>query len=148
MHADAPAALPPRPERHTVLRSFAGHLEAAPDAVFAALVQRMQGAPGVAVDAAAREIVQQGAWWYRGEYRVTAEPSDGGEAGEETEAGAAASASRVEYEIVNVAQSAHWVGPIVGRRVLAEAPYGFHALLTEIAAELDPEPDAETDSAS
>lgn len=122
-----------RPERHTVLRSFAGHLDAEPASVFAALVERMHGAPGVAIDPAAREIAQQGGWWYRGEYRVMAEPADDG---------AAASGTRLEYEIVNVAQSWHWAGPIAGRKVLADAPYGFHALLSDIEAELDP--DAET----
>ena len=128
-----------RPERHTVLRSFAGHLDADPAGVFAALVERMQGAPGVAVDSAAFEIAQQGGWWYRGEYRVMAEPTEAG-----TEAGAAASGTRLEYEIVNVAQSWHWAGPIAGRRVLAEAPYGFHALLSDIEAELHPESQTET----
>lgn len=124
-----------RPERHTVLRSFAGHLDAAPDAVFSALRQRMSAAPGVAVDAAGREIVQQGGWWYRGEYRVMAEPADA-DAGADAAAAAAASGTRLEYEIVNVAASWHWAGPIAGRRVLADAPYGFHALLSEIEAEL------------
>ncbi|RZU64433.1 hypothetical protein EV379_0728 [Microterricola gilva] len=141
----APAAPSIRPGRHTVLRSFAGHLDADPAGVFAALVERMQGAPGVAVDAAAREIAQQGGWWYRGEYRVMAEPSDhDGDATQAgTEAGAAASGTRLEYEIVNVAQSWHWAGPIAGRRVLADAPYGFHALLSDIEAELHPEAGAD-----
>lgn len=124
-----------RPERHTVLRSFAGHLDADPASVFAALVQRMQGAPGVAVDADAREIAQQGGWWYRGEYRVMAEPA---EQGADSDSGAAASGTRLEHEIVNVAQSWHWAGPIAGRKVLADAPYGFHALLSDIEAELHP----------
>lgn len=130
-----------RPERHTVLRSFAGHLDADPASVFAALLQRMQGAPGVAVDAVAREIAQQGGWWYRGEYRVMAEPADR-DAAAGAAAGAAVSGTRLEYEIVNVAQSWHWAGPIAGRKVLADAPYGFHALLSDIEAELDPGSDA------
>lgn len=128
-----------RPERHTVLRSFAGHLDAAPAAVFAALTERMQGAPGVAVDTIGHEVVQQGGWWYRGEYRVMPEPADAAVADEtDTAANAAAAASgtRLEFEIVNVAQSWHWAGPIAGRKVLANAPYGFHALLSDIEAEL------------
>ncbi len=129
----ARSAPPTRPERHTVLRSFAGHLDADPVSVFAALVERMQGAPGVAIDSAAREIAQLGGWWYRGEYRVMAEPAD-----HDPETGAATSGTRLEYEIVNVAQSWHWAGPIAGRRVLADAPYGFHALLSDIESELDP----------
>lgn len=116
-----------RPERHTVLRSYAGHLDAAPADVFAALIERMQGAPGVAVDAAGHEVVQQGGWWYRGEYRVMAEPA---------ETAAAESGTRLEFEIVNVAQSWHWAGPLAGRKVLASAPFGFHALLSDIEAEL------------
>ena len=130
-----------RPERHTVLRSFAGHLDAAPDQVFAALVERMQEAPGVAVDTAGHEVVQQGGWWYRGEYRVMAEPADptataADGTGAEADAAAAASGTRLEFEIVNVAPSWHWAGPIAGRTVLANAPYGFHALLSDIEAEL------------
>ncbi|AMB57909.1 hypothetical protein [Microterricola viridarii] len=144
MPTDAPtddrAALPPRPARHTVLRSFAGHLDAAPDAVFAAIRQRMSDLPGVWVDVAGREIVQQGTWWYRGEYRVMAEPLD-----EDAEPGAAAG-TRVEHEIVNVAQRPHWAGPVIGRRLLAEAPYAFHSLLSEIAAELDPETETEDET--
>ncbi|PPL20132.1 hypothetical protein [Microterricola pindariensis] len=141
-----PALPTGRPPRHTVLRSFAGHLDAAPDAVFSAIQQKMRAAPGVTVDAAGHEIVQQGGWWYRGEYRVMAEPADAGtDAGTEAGADAAAPGTRLEYEIVNVAQSWHWAGPIAGRRVLAEAPYGFHALLSEIEAELWPELAGESD---
>lgn len=139
MPSETPPAQPApstRPERHTVLRSFAGHLDAEPAAVFAALIERMQGAPGVAINAAAHEIAQQGGWWYRGEYRVMAEPADHDP---DSGAGAAASGTRLEYEIVNVAQNWHWAGPIAGRTVLADAPYGFHALLSDIEAELDPE---------
>lgn len=121
-----------RPVRHTELRSFAGHLDAAPDAVFAALVRRMHGVHGVAVDAAAQAIAHQGGWWYRGEYRVLAEPAEPG-------AAAAASGTRLEHEIVNVAQRWHWAAPLAGRRVLAEAPYAFHALLSEIERELAPQ---------
>lgn len=140
------AELLSRPQRHTVLRSFAGHLDAAPHEVFAALIERMQGAPGIAVDAAGREIVQQGGWWYRGEYRVMAEPAEhdaASQSGIDSAAAAAASGTRLEFEIVNVAQSWHWAGPIAGRRVLAEAPYGFHALLSDVEAELAGSADAD-----
>lgn len=138
MPSETPPAQPApstRPERHTVLRSFAGHLDAEPAAVFAALIERMQGAPGVAINAAAHEIAQQGGWWYRGEYRVMAEPADHGA---DSGSGATASGTRLEYEIVNVAQNWHWAGPIAGRTVLADAPYGFHALLSDIDGELNP----------
>lgn len=111
----------------------------------------MRAAPGVAINTAEREIVQQGGWWYRGEYRVMPEPTDATESADDRdpaeaaeasessdieERAAAASGTRLEFEIVNVAQSWHWAGPIAGRRVLADAPYGFHALLSEVESEL------------
>jgi hypothetical protein len=91
-----------------------------PDAVFAALRTRLDGGDAhFAADPDARLIVQQGDWWYRGEYRVLPDP--GGTDG-----------SRVEYEIVNVAPKAHWMGPIAGRDVLRASPAAFAALLGEL----------------
>ncbi len=139
-----------RPAQHTVLRSFAGHLEAAPQDVFAALVQRMTGAPGVTVhaNANAHEIVQHSGRWYRGEYRVMPEANDAGadtavdvdvDADTDTDAATPASGTRLEFEIVNVAQRWHRLAEFSGRAVLADAPYGFHALLSDVEAELDPD---------
>ncbi|MCS5733680.1 hypothetical protein [Herbiconiux daphne] len=113
-----------RPAKHTVVRSFAGHLDAAPDAVFAALARRLGGLTGdegqSLVDEPSRTVIVQGEWWYRAEYRVRPEPD-------------AATGTLVEHEIVNVASTAHWAGPIAGRAVIRSAPADFQALLTELA---------------
>lgn len=108
------------PAKHTVLRSFAGHLDAPADRVYALLAGEL--APGdetgehVVADPARRLVVVLGDWWYRGEYRVVAE--DGG--------------SRIEHEILNVAQLAHWAGGIVGRSVVVRAPEAFRRLLNDL----------------
>jgi hypothetical protein len=117
-------ALLERPERGTLLRSYAGSVPADPDRVFAALVPRLSPPTpeggSFAHDPVTRELVVQGGWWYRGEWRVLPDP-DG---------------SRIEYEIVNVAQPAHWLGPITGRRELKAAPSAFARLLGELHDEL------------
>jgi hypothetical protein len=88
--------------------------------VFASLRARLEGSDGhFAADPATRRIVQQGDWWYRGEYRVL--PDDAG--------------SRVEYEIVNVAQTGHLFGPLAGRDVLRASPAAFAKLLGELEDE-------------
>ncbi|TAJ46816.1 MAG: hypothetical protein EPO52_14865 [Herbiconiux sp.] len=115
-----------RPSRHTVLRSFAGHLEKPPAEVFPALLDRLAALDGVdadhlVADPAERFAVVQGDWWYRGEYRVRA-----------ADAGADAG-SVVEYEIVNVAPTWHWAGPVAGRGVIRSAPADFQAVLSELA---------------
>lgn len=123
---DAGLDLPPR---HTVLRSFAGHLEAAPDAVYTLLAEQL--APGdetgghFLADPVRRLVVVQGDWWYRGEYRVL--PEDGG--------------SRIEHEIINVAQVAHWAGALTGRFVVDAAPAAFRRLLDDLDAGLHPRSD-------
>jgi hypothetical protein len=110
-----------RPAKHTELRAYAGSVTGAPDEVFARLRARLEGAEGhFAADAVSRRIVQQGDWWYRGEYRV--QPDDRG--------------SRVEYEIVNVAQTAHRLAPITGRDVLRSAPAAFAALLRDLEGDV------------
>lgn len=115
-----------RPSRHTVLRSFAGHLEKPPAEVFPALLANL-AVPGggetrhLVADQADLFAVVQGGWWYRGEYRVRA-ADDGPQAG-----------SVVEYEIVNVAPTLHWVGPLAGRRTIRSAPADFHTLVSELA---------------
>jgi hypothetical protein len=117
-----------QPARHTVLRSFAGHLEAGPDAVYARLVAWL--APGdetgghFLADPARRLVVVQGDWWYRGEYRVLPEGTG----------------SRVEHEIINVAQFAHWAGAWTAGSVVRAAPAAFQRLLTELETELGAEP--------
>ncbi|WP_382306466.1 hypothetical protein [Herbiconiux sp. UC225_62] len=113
-----------RPDKHTVVRSFAGHLDAAPDAVFLGLVRRFGHLNGgdegrSLVDEASQTVIVQGDWWYRGEYRVRAEGRG----------------TLLEFEIVNVAPTAHWAGPIAGRTVIRSAPAEFQALLTDLDAE-------------
>ncbi|MEB0306076.1 hypothetical protein QN345_12250 [Cryobacterium sp. 10I1] len=117
------------PPRHTVLRSFAGHLEAPPETVFGRLLAALMPAPseGVATinrhfraDPAERLIVVQGDWWYRGEYRVLAEEEG----------------SLVQYEIINVAQAFHAAGALTARSELRAAPRAFQTLLTKVGGPL------------
>lgn len=113
-----------RPDRHTVLRSFAGHLEGDPDAAFRALVAHLTAetpAESFLVDEAARTAIVQGEWWYRGEYTVRV-ADDGDDEG-----------VVIEYEIVNVAPTWHWAGPLAGRSAIRDAPRTFQTLLTAIA---------------
>jgi hypothetical protein len=125
---DAPLDLP---AKHTVLRSFAGHLDADPDAVFPVLASLL--VPGdeagghFLADPDRRLIVVQGDWWYRGEYRVLPD-----------EAAEDAAGSRIEYEIINVAQRAHWAGALTGRGVVNAAPAAFRRLLDDVADALRP----------
>ena len=110
-----------RPAKNTLLRSFAGHVLPDPSTVYQALVERLTLKTAeeghFATDPVTRFIVQQGGWWYRAEYRVTADEQGG---------------SRVEWEIFNVAPNAHWLGPITGRNVIRAAPETFRALLSEL----------------
>jgi hypothetical protein len=111
-----------RPPKHTELRAYAGTVPGSPDVVFASLRARLEtGDAHFAADPVTRRIVQQGGWWYRGEYRVLPD----------------AAGSRVEYEIVNVAQTAHLLGPITGRDVLRASPAAFAKLLGELEEESD-----------
>ncbi|TFC42489.1 hypothetical protein E3T26_10200 [Cryobacterium sp. TMT1-21] len=116
---DAP---PDLPERHTVLRSFAGHLEAGPDVVFrrlaAALAPRGEAGGTLYTDAERRLIVLRRGWWYRGEYQVRPEDETG---------------SLVQYEIVNVAQPLPWAATWAAASVLRAAPRAFQALLTGLS---------------
>ena len=106
-----------RPSKHTELRAYAGTVAGAPDEIFARLRSRLEGGDAhFAADPVTRRIVQQGDWWYRGEYRVL---PDG-------------TGSRVEYEIVNVAQTAHLLAPFTGRDVLRASPTAFAQLLGEL----------------
>ena len=115
-------AFPALPERHTVLRSFAGHLDAGPDAVFNRLVIAMAaGAAGggnVYTDRDRRMVVLRRGWWYRGEYQVLPEDETG---------------SLVQYEIVNVAQVAPWAGSWAAASVLRASPRAFQTLLTGLS---------------
>lgn len=115
------------PARHTVLRSFAGHLDAAPDAAFGRLANALAAGDEVAghvrADAGRRLVVVEGDWWYRGEYRVLPEESG----------------ALVTYEILSRAGFARWAARWAARPVLEAAPAAFGRLLTAIQAEIDDE---------
>ena len=119
-----PGAPLERPARGTVLRTFAGTVAAAPEPVFEAVLARVRPdrpeGGSVSTDPVARLIVVQGGWWYRAEYRVGADPVG----------------SRLELTIVNVADPAHWLGPITGRAVLRASPAAFARLVRELEREL------------
>lgn len=114
-----------RPAKNTVLRSYAGEIHADPADVYASIKQRLSPpdpeVTAFTADDAERLLIIQGGWWYRGEYRVLPSPAG----------------SRVEHELVNVAQTAHWAGPIAGRKSIAQSAHVFGRLLTELAAELE-----------
>jgi hypothetical protein len=120
-----PEAPRTRPEHHTVLSTFRGHIRARPKAVFDAVDDRMRPSDGAdslyLADTAAFLIIVQGAWWYRGEYRIVPD----------------ATGSHLEHTIVNVAQRAHRLGAITGRGVLVAAPANFERLVRQLARELE-----------
>lgn len=122
--AIVPGAPLERPARNTPLRSFADTVSAPPDRVFDALVPRVRPdnpeGGSFSTDPVRRLLVSQSGWWYRGEWRVLPDPAG----------------SRVEYEIVNVAPTAHWVGPLTGRGMLKQSPATFRSLIAELEREL------------
>ena len=134
-----PSPSPDRPAKHTVLRSFAGHLEGAPDAVFRALAERLGRADAnagdghVLVDHANRAVIVQGDWWYRAEYRVLPEPAEPDSESDADPESGSEPGTLVEFEIVNVAPTWHWAGPLAGRAVIRDAPHTFQALLTDLS---------------
>jgi len=111
------AAALDRPVPNTVLRSYAGTLPAEPDAVFASLVAQLGTAT---VHGGSRVAVVQGGWWYRAEYEVLADDEG----------------ARIQHELVNVARPLHWLGPVTGRKEIADSPRAFQRLLTAIADDL------------
>jgi hypothetical protein len=114
-----------RPQGYVVVGSFRAHLRARPAVVFDALDARLRPAEDSDIlytaDPAAFFIVVQGAWWYRGEYRVV--PDETG--------------SNVEHTIVNVASRARVVSRIVSRRTLASAPAEFESLAARLRREAE-----------
>jgi hypothetical protein len=120
--AEAPRERPPA---HTVLLRNAGHIRARPKPVFDAIDRRMRPPEGSGVryfaDPTAFLVIVQGGWWYREEFRVV--PDENG--------------SHVEHYILNVAQTAHWMGPVAGRRVLREAPGVFQRLVRQLRLDLE-----------
>lgn len=113
-----------RPANNTPLLALAGIIHADADTTYEALAELVAPTEGQASyvrDDATRTLVLQGGWWYRGEYRVL--PDEDG--------------ARVEHELVNVARTAHWAGPITGRSVIADTPALFQQLLTDLAARVE-----------
>jgi hypothetical protein len=120
-----PEAPRKRPENHTVLLTLRGYVKAKPKAVFDVLDGRMRAAGEsgsyYTADPASLFIVEQGGWWYRGEYQIV--PDEFG--------------SHLQHTIVNVAQRAHRLGKATGRRVLKDAPASFERLVKELRLELE-----------
>jgi hypothetical protein len=118
MHSDVIG----RPARSTVLREHQSVIEAPLSAVLARLAAVVD--PGeqssFAVDETAGLVVVQGGWWYRAEYRVAADPAG----------------TRVTLTILNVAQPAHWAGPITGRAALRSSAQDFGAVIAAVRAAL------------
>ncbi|MEV8507468.1 hypothetical protein AB0368_21990 [Actinoplanes sp. NPDC051475] len=75
----------------------------------------------VTIDRAARSVVQQGEWWYRGVTSV--EPDERG--------------SLVVYRIFNVAPGHRWAVRFVSRGPLHAAPTAFAKLLGGLGERLD-----------
>lgn len=119
---EAPRA---RPAGTVVLHSLRGHVRARPAAAFDALDARFRPSGAshsrYLSDPVAFLIVEQGGWWYRGEYRVV--PDDRG--------------SNVEYVMLNVATTARWLGPFTGRRVIRGAPAQFDTMMRQLRLELE-----------
>ena len=118
-----PGAPLERPAHGTVLREFAGLVPLPPDRVFELVLDRVRPLSpeggNLSTDPVTRLIVVQGGWWYRAEYRVTADPVG----------------SRLGMTIVNVAKPAHWAGPLTGRSVLRASGESFEQLVEELSNE-------------
>ena len=64
-------------------------------------------------------VAVQGGWWYRGEYRVTADPAG----------------ARVEHRVVNAASWGRWGVPLANRFFVGfrkEVAIGFERLLADL----------------
>ena len=118
-----PGAPLQRPARGTVLREFAGIVPGPPQRVFALVLDRVRPTSpeggNLSTDPAHGLIVVQGGWWYRAEYRITADPAG----------------SRLGMTIVNVARPAHWAGPLTGRGVLRASGAAFEQLVDGLSVE-------------
>ncbi|WP_410627154.1 hypothetical protein [Amycolatopsis sp. cmx-8-4] len=72
-------------------------------------------------------LAVQGGWWYRGEYRVTADPAG----------------TRVDHRVVNVASWGRWGVPLANRFFLgfrARTAVAFARMLEELGRPDGPEP--------
>lgn len=114
-----------RPASASVLHVLRGHVKARPKPVFEAIAARLDPGPEAqsyfTADSAAGLVISQGGWWYRGEYRII--PDGNG--------------SHVEHTLLNVAERAHRLGKLAGRKVISGAPAAFERLLAELRADLE-----------
>ena len=102
-----------RPIPSTVLRELTGTIPRAPEAIFATLVAAV--GPRL-MDAAQLLAIVQGDYWYRAEYRVSAD----------------AAGSRVDLVLLNVAARPHWLGALTGRAAIRDAGDAFEGLLRSL----------------
>ena len=111
-----------RPARSTVLREHQSVVDAPVADVFAALATALDTGheSTFAADESRGLIVVQGGWWYRAEYRVSADPAG----------------TRIAFSLLNVATPAHWAGPITGRAAVRSAAQDFGALMDRVRSAL------------
>lgn len=104
------------------LAEASGVVSRSPDEVFEALRIRVTGGGypmKTEVDRERGFLAVQGGWWYRGEYRVTADPAG----------------ARVEHRVVNAATRGRWGVPLANRFFVgfrARTAAAFVRLLEEL----------------
>ena len=108
-----------------MLHTFTAYVRARPDAVFRAVATRVEPGPAAPLemltDTEGLVIVVQGAWWYRGEYRVVGDTAG----------------STLEHVVVNVAQRGERAAVLAARKSITTAPLAFHELVKSLRAELE-----------
>lgn len=115
--------------RVKTLAEASGVVARPPEEVFERLRRKLGGGRypmRLDVDRERGFLAVQGGWWYRGEYRVTADP--GG--------------TRVEHRVVNVATRGRWGVPLANRFFVgfrAATASGFAQLLEELGDPGGPE---------
>ena len=114
--------------RVKTLAEASGVVARPPEEVFERLRRKLSGGHPMRMDVDRERgfVAVQGGWWYRGEYRVTADP--GG--------------TRVEHRVVNAATRGRW-GVLLANRFFvgfrAATAAGFARLLEELAGPGGPE---------
>jgi hypothetical protein len=98
-----------------------GVVAAAPPEVFDRIERRLRlYATPLEVDRERWTLASQGGWWYRGEYRITADPAG----------------ARVTHRVLNAAGGQWWAVLAANRFLVGFRPRvraGFAALLAELA---------------
>jgi hypothetical protein len=97
-----------------------GVVATTPSEAFAGIERRLKKYPTpVEADRERRTLVQQGGWWYRGEYHVVADPAG----------------ARVTHRVLNAAEGQWWAVLLANRFLVGFRPRvraGFAALLAEL----------------